>query len=164
MSDVPSPEPWVAPGSDLVGVRREENLLRRFPNQPKMLVGDRVPRFRIFIPTSSDAGGLSMSREAGYNTPEDVLNRGGTGVRRFGGLISVVAGHVIDNAMHVELHPVENSPGHIQIPELNRSDYDRPETNRMVLDLADAMARGAILRIPPRLPEEPRPIEEFPTP
>ena len=138
-----------------------EYLLRRFPSDPGQFdFNRRIPRLSIFLPTAEDKDGLSLNREdrgtGEFLTAEQVLAcPTNLKVRDTGGVISVLAGSVREDGMTVIPEPADTR-GHVLIPELNRLDYDRKETDgtqpgkQRIKALADKLVRRASVRIQPK--------------
>ena len=152
-----SPTPSL-PGNDSLPVEDGEYLLRRFPNEPdKFDFSLQIPRLNIFLPSNEDVEGLSLNREGeSFTNAEQVLaSATSEKIRSSGGVVAVLTGAVRENGMTVIPSPAD-SPGHVIIPEMNRTEYDRKEADgsrpgkQKIKELADRLARIAQIRIAPK--------------
>lgn len=109
-------------------IATDEILLRRIPfavwDDGKCDVSPQA-----FRPSSSDKDGISLFRDACLASPFDFLNeivsldkRNACGVAG----VEVIEVHRVESLrLHVTAKPIESTPGHVVIPELNCNDYDR---------------------------------------
>lgn len=146
-------------------VEDKEYLLRRFPNEPDnfnfVLL---TPKLSCFLPSKADEDGLSLNREGdGFLDAERMLALARSeNVRLNGGVVAVLTLSVRQNGMTVNPDPGD-TPGHVIIPEINRTDYDRIEADgtrpikQRIKELADILARLAIgqIRIMPKPKNKP---------
>jgi len=144
-----------AGGDDSSPVQDTETLLRRFPSDPGQLEKDlKTPRFAIFVPSPTDVDGLSLNREGPLfvRDPEALLILAkNENIRIYGGVIAVLTGNVRARSMTVDPDPGD-TPGHVIIPELNRTEYDSSrDGKRRVQDLAIRLAsEAAKVRVYPK--------------
>lgn len=107
-----------------------------------------------FRPYRRDSDGLSLVRDAEFNTPEQAAERGPN--RHGYYVVEIVAGDLIDLGLVLNPMPVEGVRGHVSAANLNAANRRSDQTERWIKRIVESLPltiHGPFLKPVP--PDEP---------
>ena len=111
----------------------DEFLYRRVPEWQDLWDGKVLGR-QAFGPSSVDDSGISLTRSEPYSTPEEEASRGEIGKEYFVAVLKVKKLRAA--GIEINLKPVPGNPGHVELPEIRRSNKRTAAAKNLRIKLA----------------------------